>query len=256
MKKVYKLILLALFAIIPTITFATSDKTIKEEYYINVTTSKKVYDYASILSDQAEATFQKTSQEMYEKYKIDLVVMTTNLEIKETTYSLAQGFYYTGGFGYGDTSDGIILVIDTYHREHYVLTVGKAMDVLTETKVDQIQNKMDKDMREGNYNEALNTFTKQTKKYYSYHNYGPPLLWIGTILFGISIAYFEVQREKRKLKLVTDSLDASYYYDDNHIDFKNETLINKREVVIDDTSISNKKTHNHGKNSTGRGRKF
>lgn len=256
MKNFNRLFLLALFILLPNIVFATSDTTIKDDYYNNVTLSKKVYDYASILSDKTETNLQNTAEEMYDKYNIDFVVMTTNLEIKETTYSLTQSFYHKNGFGYGTTYDGIILVIDTYHHEYYLLSVGNAKDVLTESKIDKIQNKMSNDMISGNYDEAVSIFSKQTERYYFYHNYGPPLLWIGTILVAILIAYLEVKREKSKLKLVSDSLDASYYYDDDHIDFKNETLINTRERVIHNTSSETRKSTNSIKNSIGKGRKF
>ena len=256
MKKIYKLILLALFVLLPTITFATSDTTIKEDYYKNVVKVKKIYDYASILSDKTELDLQNIAQDIYDKYKIDFVIMTSNLEIKETTYQLAQGFYYQGGFGYENTSDGVILVIDIYHREHYLLALGKASKVLTENKIESIQNKIDTDMRLGNYDDAVREYAKQVKKQYFYHNYGPPLLWISVVVIAVTVAYYEVQKEKRKLKLVSDSLDASYYYDDNHIDFKNETLINVRETIENGTHTTTRKTSNHNKNSVGNGRNF
>ena len=255
MKKFYKLFILSILVLLPTYVSATSDSTIKDEYFSNVTTTKKVYDYASILSDKTEANLQNDAEDIYEKYKVDFVVMTTNLETKETTYSLAQTFYHKNGFGYGTTSDGIILVIDEYHHEYYVLTVGKALDVITKNKIEKIQNEMDRDMKLGNYDDAVSIFVKQTKRYYFYHNYGPPLLWVSVVVIGIVVAYFEVKREKKKLKLITDSLDASYYYDDEHIDFKNETLINQRERIITNSG-STTKTSNKTGNSIGKGRNF
>lgn len=256
MKKIHKFILLALIVLLPTIAFATSETTVKNDYYTNIVKAKKIYDYASILSDKTEQDLQNVAQDIYDQYKMDFVIMTTDLEIKESTYQLAQGFYYQGEFGYENTSDGIILVIDVFHREHYLLALGKASKVLTENKIESIQSKIDKDMRLGNYDEAVNLYAKQVKKQYFYHNYGPPLLWVSVVMVAVAIAYFEVQREKRKLKLVSDSLDASYYYDDKHIDFKNETLINVRETIENGTHTTSRKISNHSKNSVGKGRKF
>ena len=126
MKKIHKFILLALIVLLPTIAFATSETTVKNDYYTNIVKAKKIYDYASILSDKTEQDLQNVAQDIYDQYKMDFVIMTTDLEIKESTYQLAQGFYYQGEFGYENTSDGIILVIDVFHREHYLL----ALDIL------------------------------------------------------------------------------------------------------------------------------
>ena len=45
MKKIHKFILLALIVLLPTIAFATSETTVKNDYYTNIVKAKKIYDY-------------------------------------------------------------------------------------------------------------------------------------------------------------------------------------------------------------------
>ena len=94
------------------------------------------------------------------------------------------------------------------------------------------------DMVDGNYYNASSSFLKQIDKYYKYHNYGPPFLWIGAFIAAIIIAFILLNKEKNKLKLINDALTANYYFGDKEIENKIDTLTNTRTRVIHHSSSS------------------
>jgi hypothetical protein len=116
---------------------------------------------------------------------------------------------------------------------------------------------MESNMKKGNYDEAISIFLNQIEKYQKYHLYGPPYLWIISIIVAIGIAVYALTLEKNKLKLITTDLNANNYFQDQEIENQHDRLTNTQTKVIPD---SNNNIRGRGGRSNririGRGRSF
>jgi uncharacterized protein len=228
-KSILKFLVLTLILLaIPNITFAQEN--LKRKSYVN--------DYADILDEETEKELTNTITDYIEKYKLDIAIVTTNTSYLLTTEKFANYFYDYNKMGIGEDNSGILLVIDMQNREFYILTNGFVHQLITDSRVEHILDVMELDMRDGNYDLATSSFLKQIDKYYKYHNYGPPFLWIGAFIIAIIIAFILLNKEKKKLKLITESLNANYYFADQQIENKIDTHTNTRTRVIHHSSSS------------------
>lgn len=216
------LILILLLAFFPKTAFAQQNL-IKKTY---------VNDYANILEDYEEKDLTKTAKLYIEKYNLDISVVTTNTSYFMTTKQFANKFYDQNNMGLGEDRNGILLVIDMQNREFYILTNGFAHQLINDNRVELILDKMELSMRDGDYKGAIHSFLEEINKYYKYHKYGPPYLWIGSIIVAIIIAFVALSNEKKKLKLISDALHANYYFVDKEIENKIDKHINTRTRVI------------------------
>lgn len=238
MKKIniFKFLVLILFlSLIPIKTLA-QENLIKETY---------INDYANILEDYEEKDLTKTTKLYIEKYNLDIAVVTTNTSYFMTTKQFANKFYDQNNMGIGEDKNGILLVIDMQNREFYILTNGFVHKLINDNRVELILDKMEISMRNGDYKVAIHSFLEEIDKYYKYHKYGPPYLWISSVIVAIIIAFVALSHEKKKLKLISDALHANYYFVDNEIENKIDKHTNTRTRVI-----------HHPKSSSGGGGSF
>ena len=240
-KRIIKLFaILTLILLLPFKTNATS-----------IDTTKKIYDYAEIFTETEEKEIYNTLNELIQKYKTDLVIVTINENPNSTAERYATLFYDENNFGDGSDKEGVLLLIDFDTREYYILTTGISMKIVNDYRVEKILTKMETAMKNGEYLDATKTYLKEINKYYSYHKYGPPLLWIIAIIGGIIIGNFRLKREKKKLDLIKDVLEASNYVNDGHIDQQSDQIIKKRTQVIHNVDHSGGGGGGHSSHSGG-----
>ncbi|MBE6150354.1 MAG: TPM domain-containing protein [Firmicutes bacterium] len=216
------LILVLLLTFFPKIAFAQE----------NLIKKAHVNDYADILEDDDEKELTKTIKEYIEKYDLDIAVTTTNTSYFMTTKQFANKFYDQNNMGIGEDRNGILLVIDMQNREFYILTNGFVHQLINDSRIELVLDKMEPSMRDGDYNSAINSFLKEINKYYKYHKYGPPYLWIGAFIVAVIMAFVALSHEKKKLKLISDALNANNYFVDKEIENKIDKHTNTRTRVI------------------------
>lgn len=216
------LILVLLLTFFPKIAFAQE----------NLIKKAHVNDYADILEDDEEKELTKTIKEYIEKYDLDIAVTTTNTSYFMTTKQFANKFYDQNNMGIGEDRNGILLVIDMQNREFYILTNGFVHQLINDSRIELVLDKMEPSMRDGDYKSAINSFLKEINKYYKYHKYGPPYLWIGAFIVAVIMACVALSHEKKKLKLITDALNANNYFVDKEIENKIDKHTNTRTRVI------------------------
>ena len=116
-KIIYLLLLTVLF--IPTIVKA-------DNLTETVDSSKKIYDFGELLTDDEENEIYKLENKYIEENSIDLVIVTLKDNpygnTKESTISYANDFYTNNEF----REDGIILLIDKSTSINYLKAFGRA----------------------------------------------------------------------------------------------------------------------------------
>ena len=207
-----------------------------------VDNTKKVYDFADLLTESEEKDLFNLADDFIEKYKMDIALVTIN----ENPYGVsdyyskiyAQDFYYYNRFGIGTSHDGIILLIDMSNRYVYMATKGNAILVYDDKRIDNITEAAYNYLKSGNYYqgykamiEKASSYAKSgiadSNKYYCVDDNGEPykcrekqkdVNWGISLIIGVLgslIPAFIHTRKYRGIKLATD---ANSYLKDKNVD--------------------------------------
>ena len=121
----------------------------------------RVYDDASLLSENENAKLTEKLESLSNKYNADFVVATTNSLNGADIQEYADDFY-----DYNDYSaNGVLLLIDMDSREMTISTAGTLINILDDYTIDNIFDSMMDYMSSGNFFKAFNQFADSTDYY-------------------------------------------------------------------------------------------
>ena len=99
---------------------------------------ERVQDLADLLSDSEEAALLEKLDELYERQKMEIVVLTTDTLEGMTPRDYADDMYDYSGFGYGEDRDGALLLISMEDNDWYISTHGYGITVFTDAGIQYI----------------------------------------------------------------------------------------------------------------------
>lgn len=155
-----------------------------------------VYDEADLLSRSEELRLSEKLLEISRQYNAQIVVMTVpsaNVSIDV----LVEDIFDSMNMGYGDTHDGVLLLICMDIREYRILSNGFAGAAIDPSNIDSIGEAIVSDLSDGNYIAAFDEFADQCAYYLDGHINGFPFdfgfnmticLIIG-IVIGVIVAF-------------------------------------------------------------------
>lgn len=132
----------------------------------SVDESKKVYDFAELLSDSQENSLYDSIIKFINNTGLDAVIVTTNDNPGKTVKNEAADFYDYNYF----RKNGVIFLIDMDIREYTIVTTGSAMDVYTNTEIDIMLDNIYTYMAGKNYYSACRTFIEGLDDFYGEQN--------------------------------------------------------------------------------------
>ena len=104
--------------------------------------SQRLVDYADVLTDEEEASLSTKLDEISERQKIDVVVLTVRDETDKNNIKMYAADYYDyNGYGFGENADGIILAMDYGSRAWGIVTTGKGMNIFTDAGQEYMTDK-------------------------------------------------------------------------------------------------------------------
>lgn len=190
-------------------------------------TTKKVYDYANVLSESEEENLKEKALEFIGKYNMDMALVTVKHHEKSTTQAYAQDFYDYNGFGVGDDSSGILFVIDfTFgYRDIYMTTTGSAINMYNDYRIEKILDSVAEEKDETYYN-WFNAFIISSTDYASMgipksevietkKNYIP--LIMATLVLPTIVVLILIFKNR----MIRKSVDANYYIKENSVIINN-----------------------------------
>lgn len=121
----------------------------------------RVSDSANVLSAQAEARLTEKIRQIAQQHDFDVVILNIDDIGSYTTYDFAADYYDYGGFGYGDTHDGIMLLIVTNTRDYYLLNTGAAEKIFKDSVLTDIEDDILPYLRRNNYEQAEQVFVEK-----------------------------------------------------------------------------------------------
>ncbi len=124
----------------------------------------QVYDQANLFTEPQRAELLERANMIGEQFEIDIAIVTTNDNEGKTSRQYAEDFYNQHGFGFGDTSDGILYLLDMDNREVYIYTRDKAFDYISDGRVNEILDVVYPYLPDGSYSESVHVFLAEVEK--------------------------------------------------------------------------------------------
>ncbi len=184
----------------------------------------RVIDNASLLSTAEEAALNERLAEISLRQQVDIAVATTEGIGDLTVAEYSDNLYEALGFGFGESHDGLILVISMENRDWYISTEGYGIKAFTDAGIEYIGDQITPELSAGNYASAFNSFATLCDKFITQAKEGEPfdrgslpreplsLIWIPiSLLVGFVIASIVVGGMKAKLKTVGLQRAANSY---------------------------------------------
>lgn len=196
-----------------------------------------VYDYGDLLTEEEELQLSKDMEQCMEDLQLSLTIVTTNGLDGASIQEYADNFYDTNGLGYGDTWDGILLLVDMEIREYWTMTDGAAVDMFSDMDFDYIHKDLATYLGKGLYYDAFHSYLEDVEDVVFAYQQGNAAsileqdsrmpvdsLWGKAarnlpvfFVFSIVIAALTVRGMKRKNKMVQQDFSAEQYMDTNSL---------------------------------------
>ena len=184
----------------------------------------RLVDNADILTDNEEKTLNDTLDEISERQKCDVAVVTVGSLEGKTVEAYADDFYDYNGYGYGDDHSGILLLVAMDDREWHMTTNGYGITAFTDAGLSYMEDQFVSYLSDGKYMDAFlkyaslcDDFLTQAKKGKPYDTGNLPKgkvspLWLfGDLFIGCGIALLIALVKKAKLKSVKSQVEAVAY---------------------------------------------
>ena len=155
MKKIILLILISMM-LIPSIIHAETE----------VDPTKKVYDYADLLTEEEEHSLYSKITSAIEKTNLDIVFVTINENDKASAQDYADDFFDYNGFGINSSRDGILFLIDMDTRNVTLSTTGSAIVLFDDARIELMLDHAYNYASGERYNDAANQFVKDVENYF------------------------------------------------------------------------------------------
>lgn len=135
---------------------------------------QKIADGSDLLTAEEETKLQEYLLDISDKYQCDVVAVTTNSFEGKDRWTYTDEYYFEHDYGYGDTVDGIILMVNLQEREFQYLTRGKAIEVFTDYGLEVIDKQVTPYLSDGEYYDAFKKYADLTEEFLEEAEKGQP----------------------------------------------------------------------------------
>ncbi len=235
----------------------------------------RLIDNAGLLTSSETKNLSSTLDEISERQKMDVVILTENTIGEKSPQDYADDYFDYNDYGIGEDKSGILLLLNMQEKDWYVSTKGHGIIVFTDAGLDYISKKILPELKSKNYKDAFNIFANLCDKFITKANTDKPYdsgnlpkepfnisFWIpAAILMGLFLAWLVVLYMKKQLKTVLPKVKADDYIQKNSLQIKNARDIFLYSSITRRArpkSSSGSSTHRSSSGSThgGRGGKF
>lgn len=173
-----------------------------------------LYDEADLLTVAEENALRTKLREIGGAFNAQIVVATV-LSVEGDVSDYTEYVYDNMGFGFGQTKDGVLLLVSMDPRELRILSNGAAADAISMSAIERIGDAIAPDLSDGNYADAFGEFADQCVYYLDGYVNGFPfnagknlvIALIVGLLVGLIVSYVL----KAQLKSVRKQERADVY---------------------------------------------
>ena len=197
---------------------------------------ERLVDEGNLLTDEQEDALLKKLDEISERQKCDVIVLTVETLGEKTSTEYADDFFDYNGYGYGDERDGILLLRCQNSRDWAISTHAFGIEAFTDAGQERLMSFVIPYLSKDRNEEAFNEFADQCDKFLTQARMGDPydthnLERLGlqkpltnvviALAVGIFVAFMIVASMKRSLKSVRFQAKADSYLRKNSLNIRN-----------------------------------
>ncbi len=123
-------------------------------------TLPRLVDDGDILTDKEEERLTESLDKISEKHEVEVVVISVRSLGGEDITEFADDVYDYYEYGYGDSYDGVLLLVSMDDREWAISTCGFGETAFTDAGIDYIGDKITPELEDGEYSTAFSTFAE------------------------------------------------------------------------------------------------
>ena len=216
-------------------------------------------DEAGLLSEEESSTLINKLEEISQRQKNEVAVVTVNSLEGKTAEAYADDYYDYNGYGYGENDDGLLLLVSMGEREWAVTTYGYCHTVaFTDAGLDYISSEFRRKLSSGEYAKAFDCFADLCDDFLTQAATGEPYdvdnmpkgkvstFWLYTdLVVAFFISFGIVKGKSRNLKSVKKQESAKAYERRGSLSLRRSTdsLVNR---IVTQKTIRNEKNSSSG----------
>ncbi len=187
--------------------------------------SARLVDKADLLTDAQESTLTAKLDVVSEQLQFDLVAVTTDDTEGLSTMAYADDFFDYNDYGYGESYDGALLLIDMQNREVWLSTSGYGITAFTDDGIEYITESVATLLGSAEYEEAISLFADMGEDFVKKAQAGEPYdafnlpkepfspftTLVISLVVGVIVGFIVTAVMKGKLKTVRQRQNAAGY---------------------------------------------
>lgn len=134
----------------------------------------RIADWAELLSESEEAELSDRLDEISERQKFDIVIVTLDSLEGADIVAYADDFFDYNGYGFGEGKDGILFLISMEERDWCISTSGYGITAFTDAGQEYLSEKFLPYLSDGAYADAFQTFAEWCDDYITQARAGTP----------------------------------------------------------------------------------
>ena len=175
----------------------------------------RLYDGANLLTESEEKSLLEKLDSVSEKYKVDFIIVTVESLDGDSADNFVKDYYDENDCGYGENSDGVLLLVSMEERDYRILSNGLGAKAITADEIETIGNAVSSYLSLENYVSAFNEFVEKCEYEINGEINGFPFDFakslIISLVIGLVVAFIVTGSMKGKLKSVKMQTFATEY---------------------------------------------
>ena len=135
---------------------------------------ERLTDSAGLLSEEEAQNILTKLDEVSERQKFDIVILTVDSLEGATATEYADDFFDYYGYGYGEGKDGILFLVSMEDRDYAITTYGFGITAFTDAGLQYVVNDFKPALSGGRYGDAFNDFADCCDKFLTQAHTGEP----------------------------------------------------------------------------------
>lgn len=134
----------------------------------------RLVDQAELLSESEEAALSERLDEISERQKLDVVIVTVDSLEGADVVAYADDYFDYNGYGFGEEKDGILFLISMEERDWCISTSGYGITAFTDAGQEYLSEKFLPYLSDGAYADAFGIFADWCDDYITQARAGTP----------------------------------------------------------------------------------
>ena len=136
--------------------------------------ASRVVDQADLLHPVQEVLLLRKFDEISQRQKLDVVVVTVNSLGGKTPMAYADDFFDYNDYGFGQNHDGILLLVSMEERDWWISTCGYGITAFTDAGLEYLSDRFLPKLSDGEYAKSFEIFADQCDAFISQARTGEP----------------------------------------------------------------------------------